>query len=149
MRNDTKIPENSKLLHDLDQCSIFGGFTRAARNALNLSQEDLAAMLGITRSTLVRLEKGEAPLKLALCNTLLNVLAKAGVSSEAMNTLIDNPGVPASSIDILINVKPLLWSVKSTGADTQDKTKHLLGSKHIPPLEKTPLRVDKPKRNKR
>lgn len=149
MTKTEKNSDNSKLLHDIDQCSIFGGYTRAARNALNLSQDDLAAMLGVTRSTLVRLEKGQAPLKIALCSTLLEVLAKAGVRSDAMSTLMDGPGVPASSIDILINVKPLLWSVKSGGVNLKDKTKHLLGTKHVPPLEKAPLRSDKPRRHKK
>ena len=72
-------PPLSKVIHDPDQCLLYGAFVRAGRNALNLSQDQLALMLGINRTTLVRLEKGIPPFKRSLCLSMVEVFKKIGI----------------------------------------------------------------------
>ena len=121
---------------------MWGAYVCAVRNALGMSQRDLAAILGVTRTTLTRLEQGVPPLKALLCRTALEVFKEAGVSSAAMeDVLYIGAGLPVS-LDISIEINHLLkmraQTVKS--ATTADKTTLLLGEDFIPPLEQSPLR---------
>ena len=114
----------------------------AVRNALGMSQRDLAAILGVTRTTLTRLEQGVPPLKALLCRTALEVFKEAGVSSAAMeDVLYIGAGLPVS-LDISIEINHLLKMRSQTvkSATTADKTTLLLGEDFIPPLEQSPLR---------
>jgi DNA-binding XRE family transcriptional regulator len=100
-------PETAKLLYDPDHCLLYGAEVRAARGVLGLSQSELADMLGVTRTTVLRLEKGIAPLRLALCESAVDTLKKAGVSSNAMDEIRYTMGVP-HSLDISVNFFKLL-----------------------------------------
>ena len=82
----SEIADASKQIHDPDVCLAFGAYVRAARNALSLSQTALAEMLGVHRTTLVRLEKGSPPLKRGLCVSAVAFLTKAGVSCNGIST---------------------------------------------------------------
>lgn len=137
-------PETSKLLYDPDHCILYGAFVRAARGALGLSQAELAAMLGVTRTTVVRLEQGIAPLRLALCESAVDTLKAAGVSSTAMDQLRHEIGVP-TSLDVSINFFKLLNNFLKLprDAETAKKLESLFGSSYIPTLYRKPLRKNK------
>ena len=140
MRYDP-LQQTTKLIFDPDHCLMYGAYVRGVRSALGLSQGALAEMLGVNRTTLLRLEKGQPPLKKALCETVVELLEQAGVKSEAMDSLRTMSGVP-THLDISINIFALLRSLyqlpKSSPVDV--KTKVLFGQDYVPPLEQAPLR---------
>ena len=79
----------SKQIVDPDMCAAYGAVVRAGRNALGLSQNGLAAILGVHRTTLVRLEQGTPPLRRGLCVTAVDVLKKAGVASDMLSSQLN------------------------------------------------------------
>ena len=131
-----------KLIHDPDLCMISGAIVCGIRNALGISQTDLADLLGATRSTVVRLEQGTPPLKVALCRSALEVFKEAGVVSHALEDIVFiGSGYPAV-IDISIEFhhlknlrEKLLQNKSSDGVG-----KLLLGDQFNPPLKAKPLR---------
>lgn len=135
-------PSKLKVIHDPDLCMICGAIVRGIRNALGISQIDLAALLGVTRSTVVRLEQGATPLKSALCYSAMNVFEAAGVKSDALRDILYiGEGYPAV-IDFSINFQSLkhlrqklLQNTNSSGVG-----KLLLGEEFKPPLQQRPLR---------
>lgn len=140
--NSRRVPDQPKVFRDPNQCMMWGAYVCAVRNALGMSQGDLAAILGVTRTTLTRLEQGVPPLKAPLCRSALEVFKEAGVKSAAMDdVLYIDAGLP-TSLDISIEIHHLLkmrsQSVKA--ATTADKAALLLGEDFIPPLEQSPLR---------
>jgi transcriptional regulator with XRE-family HTH domain len=121
---------------------MWGAYVCAVRNALGMSQRDLAAILGVTRTTLTRLEQGVPPLKAPLCRTALEVFKEAGVSSAAMeDVLYIGAGLPVS-LDISIEINHLrkMRSQTAKAATAADKATMLLGEGFTPPLEQAPLR---------
>lgn len=121
---------------------MWGAYVCAVRNALGMSQGDLAAILGVTRTTLTRLEQGVPPLKAPLCRTALEVFKEAGVKSTAMDdVLYIGAGIP-TSLDLSIETHHLLKmrSQAVKASTTADKATLLLGEDFIPPLEQAPLR---------
>jgi transcriptional regulator with XRE-family HTH domain len=121
---------------------MWGAYVCAVRNALGMSQSDLAAILGVTRTTLTRLEQGIPPLKAPLCRTALEVFKEAGVKSASMDdVLLIGSGIP-TSLDISIEIHHLLKMRSQTvmSATTADKKSLLLGDDFVPPLEQSPLR---------
>lgn len=141
MTSTDKTGNTLKLLHDPAQCMFYGSFIRASRTILNLSQEEFAQFLGVSRSTLVRLENGVAPLKKALCETAVELLKTAGISSKEMDGLKGTIGVP-TNLDILVNLATILDSFKRLPRDTktQAKVEALFGSDFVAPLREKPLR---------
>ena len=136
------LAEQPKVVRDPDQCMLWGAYVCAVRNALDMSQGDLAAILGITRTTLTRLEQGVPPLKMALCRTALEVFKEAGVSSLAMeDAALIGAGLPVA-LDIKFEIHHLrkMRSQKAKAATTSDKAAMLLGEGFTSPLEQTPLR---------
>lgn len=136
------ISQQPKVFRDPDQCMMWGAYVCAVRNALGMSQGDLAAILGVTRTTLTRLEQGVPPLKAPLCRSALEVFKEAGVSSTAMEAVLHiESGLP-TSLDISIEIHHLLKMRSQTvkAATTADKSALLLGENFVPPLEQTPLR---------
>lgn len=132
------LPVTEKLLLDRQQCLAYAAYVRAARNALGLSQATLATMIGVTRSTLVRLEKGDPPLKTALCLAAVEVLQRLGV--EAANLPLAGAGGG-----------PLQWTIDPaklwhTHEVLQTTDVHqvimgvLLGADYVPVLARKPLR---------
>ncbi len=130
-----------KLLLDPDQCLLYGSFIRASRTILGLSQEEFAEVLGVTRSTLVRLENGIAPLKKSLCEAAVDLLRSAGIESDAMDKVRNAPGVP-TTLDISVNYGTLLHSFLRLPRNTeaQAKVEALFGEGFVAPLKETPLR---------
>lgn len=137
-------PITSKVIHDADHCLLYGAFVRAGRNALNLSQDELAIMLGINRTTLVRLEKGKPPFKKALCESVVDVFRKIGVTSSQINELAGDPYGVIGTLDIQINFKALDWDFFPSN-EPSIEIKAIDGGNLTPPLQEKPLRKDKPK----
>ena len=144
MDSSDKVNSTLKLLFDPTQCLLYGSFIRASRTILNLNQEEFARYLGITRSTLVRLENGIAPLKKSLCETAVELLKKAGISSKEMDALRGTIGVP-TNLDISVNLATLLDSFRRMprDADTQKKLEAMFGEGFVAPLKEKPLRRKK------
>lgn len=123
-----KITATLKLLFDPDQCLLYGSFIRASRSILGLSQVEFAEVLGVTRTTLVRLENGIAPLKKSLCEAAVDLLKSVGIESEAMVQIRNGSEVP-TTLDISVNY-----------AEAQVKVKGLFGEGFVSPLKESPLR---------
>lgn len=141
MESTDKSNATLKLLIDPDQCLMYGSYIRASRALLGLNQEEFAQVLGITRSTLVRLENGVAPLKKSLCEAAVDLLKTAGIESGAMDEIRYMPGVP-TMLDISINYGTLLNSFLRLPrkAEAQTKVKALFGDGFVAPLKENPLR---------
>ena len=56
---------------------------RAARSLLGLSQDDVARLAGVSRRTIVTLEKGSAEVDEATITSVVDFLASAGVRFES------------------------------------------------------------------
>lgn len=134
---------SNKLIHDPDECLVIGAFVRAGRNALGLSQTALAHMLGVHRTTILRLEKGAAPLKRGLCETAIEVLGKAGVINAAPQQR-DTQGRAGGARDIQMTVAfdslRRAQRLIESGEAESDFGRLLLGEDFVPPLEEKPLR---------
>ena len=141
MESTDKGNTTLKLLLDPDQCLLYGSFIRASRSILGLNQEEFAQSLGVTRSTLVRLENGVAPLKKSLCEAAVDLIRTAGIVSKAMDEIRYTPGVP-TTLDISVNYGTLLSSFLRLPrkAEAQAKIEALFGEGFVAPLKETPLR---------
>ena len=144
MESSNEAKTTLKLLLDPDQCLMYGSYIRASRAVLGLSQGDFCEFLGVTRSTLVRLENGIAPLKKSLCESAVDVLKSAGIQSLAMDEMRYTPGVP-TTLDISINYRALLGRVLRLpkGTKAQIKVNALFGDGFVAPLKEAPLRKSK------
>lgn len=133
-----------KLLVDPDQCMMYASYIRASRTLLGLNQGDFAQFLGVTKPTLYRLENGVAPLRKSLCETAVDLLKTAGISSKEMDALRGTIGVP-TNLDISVNLATLLDSFRRMprDADTQKKLEAMFGEGFVAPLKEKPLRRKK------
>ena len=138
----SEIADASKQIHDPDVCLAFGAYVRAARNALSLSQTALAEMLGVHRTTLVRLEKGSPPLKRGLCVSAVAVLTKAGVSCNGLST--DKRYAQEQDQTLMVEFKfsslQKAQRAMEDGLSDSDLPAILLGADFVAPLEAKPLR---------
>lgn len=144
MESSNKASTTRKLLFDPDQCLMYGSYIRASRAILGLSQADFCEFLGVTRSTLVRLENGIAPLKKSLCESAVDVLKTAGIQSQVMDQMRYTPGVQ-SNLDIYVNYGTILSRVLRLpkGTKAQIKVNALFGDGFKAPLKEAPLRKSK------
>ena len=138
----SEIAGASKQIHDPDVCLAFGAYVRAARNALSLSQTALAEMLGVHRTTLVRLEKGSPPLKRGLCVSAVAVLTKAGVSCNGLST--DKRYAQEQDQTLIVEFKfsslQKAQRAMEDGLSDSELPAILLGADFVAPLEAKPLR---------
>jgi len=138
----SEIADASKQIHDPDVCLAFGAYVRAARNALSLSQTALADMLGVHRTTLVRLEKGSPPLKRGLCVSAVAVLTKAGVSCNGLST--DKRYAQEQDQTLIVEFKfsslQKAQRAMEDGLSDSELPAILLGADFVAPLEAKPLR---------
>jgi DNA-binding XRE family transcriptional regulator len=138
----SEIADASKQIHDPDVCLAFGAYVRAARNALSLSQTALAEMLGVHRTTLVRLEKGSPPLKRGLCVSAVAVLTKAGVSCNGLST--DKRYAQEQDQTLIVEFKfsslQKAQRAMEDGLSDSELPAILLGADFVAPLEAKPLR---------
>jgi DNA-binding XRE family transcriptional regulator len=138
----SEIADASKQIHDPDVCLAFGAYVRAARNALSLSQTALAEMLGVHRTTLVRLEKGSPPLKRGLCVSAVAVLTKAGVSCNGLST--DKRYAQEQDQTLIVEFKfsslQKAQRAMEVGLSDSELPAILLGADFVAPLEAKPLR---------
>lgn len=131
-----------KLIQDSDACKAIGCYVRAARNALSLSQSDLAEVLGVNRTTLLRLEKGISPLRFALCLSAVKVLGRLGAKSEQIENLVTEKGRVADAIHFTVDFQAMKRSqaLAEQQLAAQGGIASLLGEQYVPPLVITPLR---------
>jgi len=134
-----------KVIRDNDHCMIIGTLVRGIRNAIGISQIDLAQLLGVSRSTVLKLEQGRPPLKLALCQSAMEVFEEAGVQSLAMrDVILIGAGYPIS-IDFSIEFQHLrhLRHVLLKNPNSSGIGQLMLGDKFNPPHKTNPLRKSK------
>jgi DNA-binding XRE family transcriptional regulator len=132
----------SKQITDPDMCAAYGAVVRADRNALGISQNGLAAILGVHRTTLVRLEQGTPPLRRGLCLTAVDVLKKAGVACETLE--IQTGTGKFNDGELLLTITADAVRKAQQGIEgiipSADLSAHFLGDGFVPPLEEKPLR---------
>ena len=131
-----------KLLVDPDACKAIGCFVRSARNALSLSQNTFSELLGVNRTTLLRLEKGACPLRTALCVSALHVLGRLGARSELIERAVFQQGQVVETIDLLIDFEAMKRRQELTDLPDREAERlfDLLGKAYVPPLAAHPLR---------
>ena len=134
--------DRPKVLRDPDVCLMWGAFVSAARNAMGLSQNELAAIMGVTRPTIVRLEQGISPLRTVLCVTAYEVFKEAGITSEAAKDLSTGLGGVPVKLDLSFEFHRLkMIRAKTIKPNTPEvKAKEIMGEDFVPPLEQMPLR---------
>ena len=132
----------SKQITDPDMCAAYGAVVRAGRNALGMSQNGLAAMLGVHRTTLVRLEQGTPPLRRGLCLTAVDVLKKAGVACETLAIQTGNGRFSDGCLLLTISADAVRKAQQGIEGliPSDDLSVHFLGEGFVPPLEEKPLR---------
>ena len=132
----------SKQITDPDMCAAYGAVVRAGRNALGMSQNGLAAMLGVHRTTLVRLEQGTPPLRRGLCLTAVDVLKKAGVACETLAIQTGTGILNDGSLLLTISADAIKKAQQGIEGliSGDDLSAHFLGDGFVPPLEEKPLR---------
>lgn len=132
----------SKQITDPDMCAAYGAVVRAGRNALGMSQNGLAAILGVHRTTLVRLEQGTPPLRRGLCLTAVDVLKKAGVACETLAIQTGTGQFNDGSLLLTISADAIKKAQQGIEGliHGDDLSAHFLGDGFVPPLEEKPLR---------
>lgn len=132
----------TKQITDASLCAAYGTLVRAGRNALGISQNALASILGVHRTTLVRLEQGVPPLRTGLCLSALEVLKKAGV--ECLTPEMEQ-GIglrPATGLNLAISSEAIAKAQQVIDQQMTNEAvaEHLLGTTFTPPLAEKPLR---------
>ncbi len=131
-----------KQITDATLCASYGALVRAGRNALGISQNGLAALLGVHRTTLVRLEQGTPPLRTGLCNSALEVLRQAGVECDMPQTTALQ--YTTNGVGLHIHITAQAIAKAQQGMEEQMTAEalaaHFLGSAFKPPLTEKPLR---------
>ena len=133
---------SNKQIHDPDEGLAYGAFVRAGRTALGLSQTALATILGVHRTTLLRLEKGSPPLRRGLCESAVYVLGRAGVTCEVLQkgNFGSNGGTKDLQIMVIFDALKRAELVVTSGEDEKEFGRLLLGEGFIAPLQEKPLR---------
>ena len=123
-----------KLIQDSDVCKAIGCYVRASRNALGLNQLKLARLLGVNRTTLLRLEKGNAPLRFALCLTTVEVLGALGARSIQIEELLAGRSRVGETIDLAVNFEAMKFiqdMAEQEAAKNNKGITALLGEEYI------------------
>jgi len=99
-------------------------------------------MLGVHRTTLVRLEKGSPPLKRGLCVSAVAVLTKAGVSCNGLSTDKRNAQEQDQTLMVEFKFSSLQKAQRAMedGLSDSELPAILLGADFVAPLEAKPLR---------
>ena len=131
-----------KQIIDADLCAAYGTLVRAGRNALGISQNALAAMLGVHRTTLVRLEQGVPPLRTGLCLSAVEVLKRAGVECQTPELEQGTGFDLAGSLTMAIRGDAIVKAQQGIEQQLGNEViaNHFLGAAFIPPLAEKPLR---------
>lgn len=132
-----------RLIHDGEACQAIGCHVRAARSALGLNQAQLAELLGVNRTTLLRLEKGTAPLRFALCLGAVDVLGVLGARSPQIEHLLAGRSSVGETFDLTVNFESMKRTQEMAEvewAKSQRGLAALLGDEYVPPLVVSPLR---------
>ena len=90
----------------------YAAYSRMARGAIDMSQAEVAQVLGVSRATIIRLENGHGPIKKLLIDTLIDFYISQGVSSNihvggSLSNQFVMVGVYLNSIGRKIFVSPL------------------------------------------
>lgn len=123
-------------------CAAYGAVVRAGRNTLGMSQNGMAAILGVHRTTLVRLEQGTPPLRRGLCLTAVDVLKKAGVACETLEIQTGTGRFSDGCLLLTISADAVRKAQQGIEGliPSDDLSVHFLGEGFVPPLEEKPLR---------
>lgn len=136
---------DSKLIRDPVTCRVYGAFVRGARMTLGLNQRQFAVLLGVTRSTLVRLEQGGAPMRTKLCEASFQLLAELGAKADNLQQFGAQENKP----------EELVMSFKRSSMETihdlleqgltapEDLKVELFTQNYVAPLKRQPLRKSK------
>lgn len=144
MYPDPPTIDSLKAFNDPETCLAYAAFIRGSRSLLGLSQEDFSQILGVERTTVVRLEKGKPPLKRELCRAAVELLAKAGIKPKDMTQLESQLGF-VGMVELDLNMGKLVADYLNLPKNTSLEAKQLalFGSNFKPPLSERPLRTNK------
>ncbi len=144
-----RTTDTDKQLYEPDQCMGYAAFIRSGRSVLGISQNSFAAMLGIHRTTLVRLEQGSPPLRKSLIVAATALLENLGiqlmfsVGQNGQGTL----SIPDLQVTIPIESLRRVQQLLDAELPEDEFIKRLFGDKYIPPLTAKPLRKKVAKEN--
>lgn len=135
-------PLPPKQITDTDLCAAYGAIARAGRNTLGLSQGEFSGILGIHRTTLLRLEQGLPPLRTGLCQSVVEVLAQAGFICQSPEVQSWRGERTVSNLTVTITAEAISNAQRAIdGQVSPDKlTEHFWGKAFVPPLQDKPLR---------
>jgi len=120
----------------------YAALVRSGRGVLGISQNAFAAMLGVHRTTLVRLEQGSPPLKHNLLEAAQSLLADLGVKLETALSQNELGEINISELQFTIPVDSLrrVQKLLDRGGSDDDFIRQLFGEQYVPPLKAKPLR---------
>lgn len=132
----------SKLITDPGLCAAYGAVVRAGRSALGISQSEFASLLGVHRTTLLRLEQGTPPLRIGLCVAAVQVLRGAGFVCETQGLQTASGELEGSGVRITLQAEAIQKAQQKLDGHIPDDNlvRHLLGGDFLPPLQEKPLR---------
>lgn len=143
-----RTADTDKNLYEPDLCMGYAALIRSGRGVLGISQKSFAAMLGVHRTTLVRLEQGSPPLKKSLLEAAEALLAKLEVRVSFDVTQSDSTTLGISQLHLCIPIDTLrrVQASLDRGGPEEDLIRALFGYQYVPPLKAEPLRrvVSKP-----
>ena len=134
--------DSEKQLYEPDLCMGYAAFIRSGRGVLGISQNAFAAMLGVHRTTLVRLEQGSPPLKKNLLEAAQALLANLGVKLNTALSQNEVGDINISDLQFTIPIDSLrrVQKLLDLGGGEEEFIRHLLGEQYVPPLKARPLR---------
>ena len=115
---------------------------RAGRSALGISQSELASILGVHRTTLVRLEQGTPPLRTGLCLSAVEVLAQAGFVCRSPEIQTGQGDLSDASLTVAISTNAISKAQQAIDGQVpaEKLVEHFWGKAFVPPLQDKPLR---------
>jgi DNA-binding XRE family transcriptional regulator len=141
--------DTDKQLYEPDLCMGYAAFIRGGRAILGISQNSFAKMLGIHRTTLVRLEQGSPPLKRNLLDAAVLLLQKLGLQINAVLLKQESGNLTIPDLQVTIPIESLrqVQQLLNAGGSEEEFTHRLFGDQYVPPLKASPLRKKIPKTN--
>lgn len=97
----TRKPAKS-LLENIIGPATFGSFLRAARASMNVTQEEMGRLIGVTKSVICDIEKGRQQVSPRLAE---KIAKKAGLSAKLAIQLCLQDQLRLSKIDMKVELK--------------------------------------------
>ena len=86
-----------------DNVNQLSAFVRAGRSLLNMTQSDLANLVGISRLTIARLERSVQPLSYGVLISIVHKFRQHGISSEDIDEFLIGTKSSLDKIDIVVD----------------------------------------------